>query len=360
MVRNSSLVADFSVSKLNAPLIYPFRTALGQHDELENVLFRIKLANGVEGFGEAGIAPHITGETVSETIKNLRRVGKKIIEQDVNSYQTISSDIKGQLLKNRAALAAVEMAMLDALTKTQGIPLWKFFGKHPKRLVSDITIVIASLMENEGAVRVFYRHGFRAFKVKIGRDSELDLHRVLAVKRLAPKSAIYLDANQGYSARQTIQFLKALKKKDVWPELIEQPVTKNDWDGLAEVTRAKLAPVCADESVYSVEDCRKLIALKAADVVNIKLMKSGLLEGREIALLAKKNGLKLMIGGMMETSLSMLAAAHFAAGLGCFDFIDLDPPFFIREGMKNNPYLSPAGVYDLRDVKSGIGITLAC
>ena len=84
-------------------------------------------------------------------------------------------------------------------------------------------------------------------------------------------------------------------------------------------------------------------------------MKCGLFEAREIALVARANGIKLMIGGMMETSLAMTASAHLAAGLGCFDFIDLDTPFFIRDGTAN-PYLRKNGVYHLGGIKKGIGV----
>ena len=85
-------------------------------------------------------------------------------------------------------------------------------------------------------------------------------------------------------------------------------------------------------------------------------MKFGLLHAREIAYLAQANGIGLMIGGMIESSLAATAAAHFAAGLKFFEYIDLDSPFFIKEEVSRNPYLNPRGVYDVRSVQSGIGI----
>ena len=88
-------------------------------------------------------------------------------------------------------------------------------------------------------------------------------------------------------------------------------------------------------------------------------MKTGLFHSREIALLARTAGIDLMIGGMMETSLAMTTSAHLAAGLGGFKFIDLDTPFFIKEGDKN-PYLSRSGVYQLHKVKAGVGIKPSC
>ena len=85
-------------------------------------------------------------------------------------------------------------------------------------------------------------------------------------------------------------------------------------------------------------------------------MKTGFVHALEISRLAHAAGVKLMIGGMMESNLSMTASAHLAAGLGYFDFVDLDTPFFIKGEADRNPFLSSDGVYDLSTVESGIGI----
>ena len=353
-------ITKTSVPLLNAPLIQPFRTALGQHDSLENILFVLELEDGTKGFGEAAVAAHITGETIEKSVENLKAVGQDLIRQDAGDYLKISSALHERLAENKCVLAAVEMALMDALTKKWKIPLWKFFGPKAERLVSDITIVIADLQETQESVKKFYKQGFRAFKVKIGRDFDQDIKRVLAVKKFAPRSQIYLDANQGYSAVQTLRFLKELSEAGVCPALVEQPVAKNDWDGFQRITQSTKVPVCADESVCSLSDAVRVIQEKAAGVINIKLMKFGLIEAREIVLLAKANGIKLMMGGMMETSLAMTAAAHLASGMGGFDFIDLDTPFFIKQGYDKNPYLSKRGVYDLRKVKAGIGLAPCC
>ncbi len=351
-----TFIKKAGVSFLKAPLVQPFRTALGDHRLLENLLFHLELVDGTTGFGEAAIATHITGETVEETQRNLKSIGREFCGEDITSFLKISLKLKEKLSKNKSALAAVEMAMLDALTKFLRIPLWRFFGNKPHRLQSDITIVLANLKETQEAVKKFYQLGFRKFKVKIGRDLDLDFQRVVAVKKLAKRCDLYLDANQGYTAEETLAFLKSLKRVGIYPSLIEQPVAKQDWEGLKKISRETPIPVCADESVQSISDTIKLIREKAAQVINIKLMKTGLFEGRQIALLAKSKGIKLMIGGMLETSLSMTASAHLACGLGCFDFIDLDTPFFIKGDFEKNPYLSSSGSYDLKKVKAGIGI----
>jgi len=346
----------FSVSPLKAPLIQPFRTALGEHKELENILFELELSNGIKGQGEAAVATHITGETLEETNKNLNLTGQTLIGRDIRDYFKLSHELHERLPSNKCALAAIECALVDSFTQCEQIPLWKFCGVSCKSLKTDITIVIADFRETEETVKKFYKQGFRAFKVKIGRDFDLDIKRVLAVKRLAPRSQIYLDANQGYSAEKILKFLEVLKKYKVSIDLLEQPVPRSDWEGLKKVTRETDVAVCADESVRSIPEAMRIIEEKAADVINIKLMKFGFFHAREISLIARANQVDLMMGGMMETSVAMTAAAHLAAGMGCFKYIDLDTPFFIKEGYDKNPYLSKAGVYNLKNVNSGIGL----
>lgn len=352
----NATITKFHVSSLRAPLNQSFRTALGDHDVMDNILFTLKLADGTTGYGEAAIAAHITGETVKETFANLKKVGEKLVGQNAGDYLKISARLHESLPRNMAAVAAVETALIDCLTRRLNIPMWKFFGERPRKLTTDITIVIADLEETKEAVRRFYKRGFRIFKVKVGRDMDLDYERVVAVAQLAPRSTIYLDANQGYTAEQTLKFLKMIKRAGVRPALLEQPVPKKDWEGLKKVSRLAGVPVCADESVGSLADAARAVREKVVPVINIKFMKTGVFHSHQIALLARANGVKLMIGGMMESSLAMTAAAHMAAGLGCFDYIDLDTPFFIKKGFDKNPYLRRQGIYDLRRVKKGIGI----
>ncbi|MCB9772411.1 MAG: dipeptide epimerase [Candidatus Omnitrophica bacterium] len=349
------------VKPLEAKLIQPFRTALGQHDSLENLAFVVELADGTKGFGEAAIATHITGETLLMTKSHLEDIAKDLVGQNIDSYILISAYLNERFSKNKCAVAAVEMALLDALTQQLNVPLWKFFGTTSTKLVSDITIVINSVEETAFSAKQFYRQGFRSFKVKIGRDVDLDLKRVAVVKKITRNSPIILDANQGYTADQTLKFLDELKRLGVRPKLIEQPVPKEDWEGLKRVSKLSQVPVCADESAGSLADVIRIIREKAAPVINIKLMKFGLLQAREAANLARSAGIKLMIGGMMESPLAMTAAAHLAVGMGCFQYVDLDTPFFIKPvarigGLRQVTYLNSKGIYDLSKVKSGMGL----
>ena len=355
-MKKDSIIANSSARVVKAALIYPFRTALGQHDSLENVIFSLELGDGTKGYGEAAIAPHITGETVAQTLENLQGIGEALTGRDGSEYLDLSFELWERWPRNKSAIAAVETALMDACCRQWKVPLWKFFGDRPRRIASDITIVISGLAETEASVRAFAKKGFRSFKVKVGRDRELDHQRVMSVKKLVPYARITIDANQGYSAEETLRFLKDLKRSGVVPDLIEQPVRRDDFEGLKKVSRLAGVLVCADESASSLADVAKIIRYRAAPAINIKLMKFGLFRAREAYFLAKANGIKLMIGAMMETSLGIMAAAHLAAGLGGFDYVDLDCPFFIKKGLEKNPYLSARGVFDLKKAKSGIGV----
>lgn len=345
------------VRPLQSRLIQPFRTALGDHNTLDNLLLILQLGKNTAYYGESAVAPHITGETVAGTQKNLKSAAEWLIGRDVREYLSIAAKLHERWGKNPALIAAVETALFDALSSQLNMPLWKLFGDPCRKIRSDITIVIADLKETEESVRRLYRQGFRQFKVKVGRDFDLDVKRVESVKKFAPKGVIYLDANQGFSAVQMLKFLRELKRKKISIALLEQPVPCEDFEGLKKVTRSTDIPVCADESARSISDAAAIIKAKAADVINIKLMKTGIVHSLEIMRLARAGGLGLMIGGMLESSIAMTASAHLAAGTGNFQYIDLDTPFFIHGEVQGNPYLSDNGVYDLSRVKKGIGVS---
>ncbi len=90
-------------------------------------------------------------------------------------------------------------------------------------------------------------------------------------------------------------------------------------------------PVAADESCRTPDDALRIVRDRLAQVINIKLVKCGVVQALEIAAIARAGGLDLMIGGMVETRLAMGFSAHFAAGLGGFQWVDLDTPMLLAD-----------------------------
>src|SRR6185295_12617030 len=115
------------------------------------------------------------------------------------------------------------------------------------------------------------------------------------------------------SAGAALDLLAGLRARGIVPMLFEQPVPAHDLAGLADVARLGGVPVAADESVATAADALQVAAAGAAQVINIKLMKSGVAEALAIASVARAAGLGMMIGGMVEARLSMGMSACFAA-----------------------------------------------
>ena len=356
-------ITDARVFRCSAPLNTPFRIATGQHDSMENIFLRIDTAEGIPGFGEAAIATHITGETLEQTTRNLEAVAGIIKGAAVSDPLALIEELRPRFDGNHSALAAFEMALLDAWSRGRGVPLRSLFSPpdgFSERLSfsTDITVVIGSLEEAAETARSYASRGFNAFKIKIGKDHDLDLQRVLEVCRIAPESTLILDANMGFNADSMFAFLDRLRQNGITPALIEQPVPREDWEGMAAVTRGVAGTgslVCADETVRSLSDAKRAIETGAVTSINIKFMKTGITESAEIARLACKSGIKLMIGAMMESCVAITAAAHFASAMGCFDFIDLDTTFFIKGAFSQSPCLDESGRFDLSASAPGLG-----
>jgi L-alanine-DL-glutamate epimerase-like enolase superfamily enzyme len=357
-------IAEATAAIIRSPLATPFRIATGQHDELANVFLRLCTADGLCGYGEAAVATHITGETVTATLANLQGAADALQGRRIDDAESVCREFAPDFAGNHAGLAALEMALLDLCARVRGVPLYRLFtpltASAPRlTFATDITIVIGSLDEARAAARRFTRRGFTVFKIKIGRDEALDLERILAVREIAPDSRLILDANMGFGAGRMLAFLERLERRGARPVLLEQPAPKDDWEGLAAITAALAGSgtlVCADESVASLADARRAIDSFAVSAINVKAMKSGLLEGVEIARLATAHGIPLMLGAMMESALSITASAHLAAGLGCFDFIDLDTTFFLKGELARSPCLDASGRFDLHHAAHGIGV----
>ena len=353
----ASLITGCADRVLRADLFTPFTISTGSHKNLENALFSVKSKDGFTGWGEAAVASHITGETLRGTRQGLVMAANYLEGKDSADYLKLFCALEEMLDSRRAALTAVQTAMLDLATRRLGISLWQYFGGAEPRLKTDVTVVIGGAAAARGFTFKMRRRGFKIFKIKVGIDFDEDIRRLEAVRESAPGCDIYLDANGAYTLREAGKFIRVLEKRGIVPAVFEQPVAKDDFEGLASLSKKLKMPVCADESAYSVNDVFRLLAAKAVTAVNIKLAKFGFIKAREVWTLAKAKGVKLMMGEMLESELASGVSAQFAGGLGGFDFIDLDTPFFIKgSGMRGAGFISRGGVYSLDKIKAGTGV----
>lgn len=350
------IVRKMFVEPLNVELEEPFAIAIGTKYSIENVLITLVLDNGIEGYGEAAPLEPINGENQATVIATLNSCRDFIIGKDVSDYITISKTLKSVFWAQVTARCAVEMALLDAYTKALNIPLYKFFGGVCNKVETDYTITIVPPETARKNAAGLASKGYRLLKTKVGKNLVDDIDRLIAITEGAPGCGITLDANQGFSPVEAVHFMKELEKNNIRPVLFEQPVLKTDLMGMKYVKEHISVPVAADESVFTGSDAINIVRTGCADIINIKLMKSGIVEALDIAAIARSGNIKLMIGCMLETKLALGCSVHFAAGLGGFDYIDLDPHIDPeRETFTEGPEFA-APCYTITDANSGIGV----
>lgn len=344
------------IEPINVALDEPFTIAIGIKYSIENALVTVILENGIEGYGEAAPLEPINGENQATVISTLESCKNFMIGKDISEYLSISRNIKSVFWAQVTARCAIEMALLDAFTKTLNIPLKSFLGGSTNKIETDYTVDIVSREMAKKNSTELAKIGYHVLKTKVGKNLIEDIDRILAIKDGAPGCEITLDANQGFSPARAVYFLEELEKNHIRPILFEQPVIKTDLMGMKFVKEHTSVPICADESVFTSADAIQIIRTGCADVINIKIMKSGILEALDIAAIARSANVKLMIGCMLETKLGLGCSVHLAAGLGGFDFIDLDPHIKPElEPFSGGPDFS-APYYSVLDILPGIGI----
>ena len=344
------------IEPVNIKLDEPFTIAIGTKYSIENVIVTVVLENGIEGYGEAAPLEPINGENQATVLATLESCRDFIVGKEISDYKAIAKTLKSVFWAQVTARCAVEMALLDAYTKLINIPLYKFFGGSVNKIETDYTVdIVPPDIARKNAAK-YAGEGYHVLKTKVGKKLKDDIKRILAIKEGAPGCEITLDANQGYSPCDAVHFLEELEKNNIRPILFEQPVIKSDLQGMKFVKDHTSVPIAADESVFTSADAINIVRMGCADIINIKIMKSGILEALDIAAIARSANIKLMVGCMLETRLALCCSIHLVGGLGCFDYIDLDPHLDPgQEPFKGGPdYTAP--FYTISDKQSGIGI----
>ena len=343
---------------LNVPLLRPFVIASGRLDRVENVAVRLRLANGAQGWGEIPSLRPVTVEDQPTALAAVEDAAGWLVGRDGGAWRPLAGELARRLAGLPAVRAGIEMALLDALGRAWEVPLYRFFGGAGDRVVTDITVPICPPEEAETLAAGYRARGFSTIKSKVGLDVAADVERLAAIRRGHPHCALVIDANEGYTAQQALDALDALRAHGLEPALFEQPVARDDWEGLGRVTREGGVAVAADESCRDPRDALRIAREGLATVLTIKLAKAGVVAALEVTAIARAAGLGLMIGGMVETRLAMGFGAHFAAGLGGFDWVDLDTPLLMAEEPVRGGYTVDGPLYRLDSVDAGHGGTL--
>jgi o-succinylbenzoate synthase len=289
--------------RLKIPFREPYVTSGGVANARELVVLRLEDESGVAGFGEVAPFEPYDGVPLEEALEAVR-------------YGLPA----GAPLQARAGL---ELARLDLAARREG----RAVGKPGADVIPVNRTLPAGPPEEVAASAVDgVRAGFSAFKLKAGLPD--DRLRVAAVREaIGSWPALRLDANGAWSVDEAIDAIRALRQYDV--QFVEQPC--RGLDDLARVRKAVDVPICADESIHTVDDVRTAAAVGACDVVNVKLSTSGGFGGaREALRAAREAGLDAFISSTLDGPWGIAAALQLAAseqlslacGLATLDLFD--------------------------------------
>lgn len=320
-------ITNIKTQILKAPLKNPFITSLRRVDALEDLVVIVECNDGSVGYGEGAPTPVITGETMGSMIAAIEYIKPFILGLEIEDFNNILNNIHTRILKNTTAKSALEIALYDLKAKLAKQPLYKMLGGTQTKFRTDITISMGEIdkmvSESLNAVNL----GYDTLKIKIGDSPQKDMERIIAIHNaLGDTIMLRLDANQGWTAKESVVLLHALEKRDIIAEFIEQPVAADDIEGLRYIKQRVQTPLLADESIFSVKDARRLLEMQAIDYVNIKLAKTaGITQALELADMSKEFGVKCMIGCMLEGPISVAAGVHVAsAKADVITMLDLD------------------------------------
>lgn len=341
--------------RLDVPLSEPFGIATGTKLVAENVVLELGTDDGTLGLGEAAPFPAVNGETRADAERALELARSALVGLELEPWRETAARA-GRVLTAPSALCAFETALLDAFTRHDRRSLFDFFGGAEPVLRSDITLTTGDAEQAASQATRAAARGFRTLKVKIGGASvALDTERIRAAANAAPDAEFVLDANASLEAEAALALLDELGELRPRVALFEQPTAAGDLAGLRRV-RAGGVLVAADESVRGARDVELLAREGAVDVVNLKIMKAGVVAALDAAIAAKRLGLGLMIGGMVETRLAMSTSACLAGGLGGFSFVDLDTPLFLAWDPFEGGFEMTGPDMDLRTIRLGHGV----
>lgn len=303
---------------VNLPFRYPFTIARGT--KTHQPIFVVELEfNGLKGYGEAPAIAYynIPAEQMADELEKKIHMAGKFALTDPERYGHFLHHL---FPRNSFLVCALDMAGWDLFGKLRKKPIYELLNLDPQHTpLTDYTIGIDT---TEKMVEKMKEKPWPIYKIKVGTEGDLErLHEL----RKHTDTLIRVDANSGWTLDEAMQ--KIPQFRDAGVELIEQPLHKDDWDGMKKLYASSVLPLIADESCVSENDVEKCAGHFHG--INIKLTKcGGITPALKMIRKARELGLKVMIGCMNETTIGSAAIAHLSPMI---DYMDADGPLLLAE-----------------------------
>jgi len=326
----------------NLPFKNPFTISKGTKTHQPAIVVALGHL-GHAGFGEA---PAITYYNISveKMVEDLTRKKMFVEKFAFTEPERYWHYLHHLLPQNPFLVCALDMAAWDMYGKMKRKPLWQMFdGDLENSPATDFTIGIDTI---EKMVEKMREQPWPVYKIKLGTDNDIEIMEALRKHTDAP---FRIDANAAWKADEALEKIKAFK--DLGVEFIEQPLAKDDWEGMKKLYAESPLPLMADESCVFEQDVEKCAGHFHG--INIKLTKcSGITPALRMIKRAKELDMKVMLGCMNESTIGSAAIAHLAP---LVDYIDADGPLLQTELNAEGLTYLPDGKILVSD-RPGLGI----
>lgn len=311
-------ITHVDVFHLRVPLKGTFTTSQSTRTHQKSVVIEIHTDKGQTGLGNVDPSPGYSSETSEEIVACLSDfLIPAVMHKDPRHIVLRLGDMDRAVKGHYHAKAALEMAFHDLCAKDLNIPVCRLLGGPICEKVSLIPSWIGHMSPVEGANRAaeWVEKGYGTLKIKVGAGVEEDIERIRAIRQaVGPDVHLRLDANEGYTPDKAIKAIKGFTPYNIL--YCEQPVPREDWDGMARVRKAVDVPIMADEGIVDPKDIVIAAEKGAADIVKVKVMKNGGIYGTgRMIWLAGSLGLKCVLGHGFTLGINSLSEIHLAAAL---------------------------------------------
>ena len=341
-------------------LTRPYTIAYSTFSAVEIFFVVIETEEGLVGLGSGSPVEAITGESTEICAAALEPDKLEwLIGQDVRHVENLCRRLPEALGNAPAACAAVDIALHDLFARCLDLPLVDVLGRCHQELPTSVTIGIKPVDETLEEAQEYLGRGFQILKIKTGRSVEEDLDRLSRLREAVGSGVkIRVDANQAYSAEETLTFFEVFDSLDL--EFVEQPFHEKDSDGYRAFPEDIRSCIAADESLRNESDALALSHPPAAcGIYNIKLMKcGGIRPALRIASIAHIAGVDLMWGCMDESVISIAAALHTAFACRNTKYLDLDGSLDLARDLATGGFTIENGLMRLAE-GVGLGVALA-
>ncbi|MGE7623746.1 mandelate racemase/muconate lactonizing enzyme family protein [Viridibacillus sp. NPDC096237] len=349
-------ITEIEIFAIELPLIEPFIISYDTYPSMPSIIVKMTTDEGIVGYGESVPDEHVTGETWGSTYAVLKnQLAPLMIGQDPMAFEKIHTLMDNAVYQVPAAKAAIDIACFDIAGKKLNVPVYQLIGgRYHERfpITHVLSIGTPEKMANEAQERV--EQGYRSFKMKVGTEVMKDVERIQAVRDCVGFDiAIRVDVNQGWkNSATTLRGLRALRDVDL--DWLEQPVVADDIDAMVEIKCKTDIPLMIDEGLHGIKEMREIIAKRAADKVNIKLMKcGGIYPAMKLAIMAEMAGIECQVGSMVESSVGSAAGFHVAFSKEIMTSVELTGPLKFSKDVGNLKYDVP---FICLNERPGLGI----